>query len=186
MRESDVPVYHIRTLTPELAASVRGEMLAALNGDGSCSLDNQRVSCFASESCARGARPPATTFEASPTTHAFAALDGAGHLLGCVRATPARGGMIQALFPPIALGERDLLLSSLCVAHAWRKKGIGATLVRQVLSVDAAADVYLCIARLNDKHVDKLLKIYGDLGFSRCGVSERYILMCHPATPSAA
>ena len=80
-----------------------------------------------------------------------------------MRATPRARGAIQALFPPIALGERDLLLSSLCVAHAWRRNGIGPALVRQVLNVDAAADVYLCIARLNDKHVDKLLKIYGDL-----------------------
>jgi GNAT superfamily N-acetyltransferase len=149
-------------LTPELAAALKAQAAVALNGDGSCSLQAMRTSCFASENCAHGGgsqRHSAMQLDVLLSQpHAFVAVsdvapDGTTRLaedafVGCVSCGPARHSYAARLFPQTAFSAHAHVLSNLCVASDYRGHNVGRRLVDAVVGVgDVPQNTYLLVAR---------------------------------------
>ena len=66
--------YTVAPIDGELARQLWAQMNRSLNGDGSCSLENQRRSCFANEYCATGASPASSVAGLVAAPHCFVAV----------------------------------------------------------------------------------------------------------------
>ena len=185
MRDELIPVVDVLPLTPELVRTCNEAASVALSGDGTCSLENVAISCFASEACARGQSPLMDLAALVSSRHSFVALH-EGNFVGCVSAHPCRLAHVVRLFPDLCFGPEDLLLSNLCVAHACRGQPFraGRKLIETVLDV-APANLYLLVALgpcLEERSAN-LRRMYAHLGFREVVACERAVLMRYEAHP---
>ena len=207
MRETTGPTICVVPLTADLARRLREEASDALTGDGSCSLHAMRTSCFASELCTHGGREQISSMDLESMLHmphAFVAIathasDPRQHFVGCVSAMDARHSVATSLFPHHPFCDGALVLGNLCVADAYRKHGVGRSLVNRILET-RTPEVYLLIARGEDSpnpavvatfrdRVNRLRSTYHRLDFEPMCDCSRAILLRHRGvrlTPTTA
>lgn len=128
----------VSRLTPQLAKMLEKEAAEALNGDGSCSIDNMEKSCFASETCSDSRFPDLSLEVMLAAQYAFVAMKGS-MFLGCVTANTPRAHMKQFL------PQNVLLLSNLCVAYKARGQKVGKRLVDTIKQVAKETAKTLCL-----------------------------------------
>ena len=184
-------------LTAELAEMLHEDSQQALGGDGSCTLRNMNVSCFAAEHCAKGGHGTSSTLRSLlGGGYAFVCIDDTyspPRFVGCVQAKLCPS-YVAAMFPP-DLRPRGLVLFSLCVDDRYRRQHVGARLVQRVLDVgcEAGLSVHLlvdkgrsatgeCVAAFHDR-VPRLRETYARLGWAEECESDDYILFRQPRGP---
>lgn len=187
-------------LTRALATHYRGSSRSALSGDGSCSLENMRDSCFASEACNRRSTPCMTIEDLLSAKIAFVAVDG-DHFVGCVSASDSSSLCYD--FPHCRSTE-GLLLSNLCVSKPYRRYGVGKLLIAAVVA-KASPSTYLLVARVRDheqagmpeervqeqvqmrkvfeERVQRLFATYRKLSFENIGTSDTAFLFQYLPLP---
>lgn len=187
MRLPRLPQVRLVPLTRALVDRLRAEASHALDGDRSCSLHAMTTSCFASETCARGARPMDLE-DMLLQPHAYAAVDQTGAFVGCVSAAPLASETLRRLFPHYSPPFGSLLLSNLCVAEAYRKEGVGRRLVDAVRA-QAGSVVHLLVARHGERsaspdvaaafavRVPRLRATYAHMGFDAVDECDDAVLM---------
>lgn len=165
-------------LNPELLDRLQYEARRALNGDGSCSLENMQVSCFASERCANGDDRIMELRDIYQSSWmAYVALREGSHFCGCVSVTQASSSPTLAKYFPLQklVFPDALLLSNLCASYSERGIGLGSRLVYKILA--HKKPVYLLVSKIGlahsnedivtaySKRVPKLKDIYKSMGF---------------------
>lgn len=185
-------------LTAELAAELKAEAALALNGDGTCSLEAQRTSCFASELCGRGGSSNMQLDQLLGSPYRWVALSdedpdgkplGRCTFVGCVSAGCATHA--KSLFRLCDFQPGCLVLSNLCVHSKYRNRRergernshVGRRLVEQVVGL-TAPQLYLMIARgagdgVFATRVPMLQAVYANLGFEECGECPQAFLLRH-------
>ena len=184
-----VPRVRIVPLTTELARLHDTAASACLVGDRTCSLDNMRRSCFASELCAQS-RPlhmSLRSFVGAPL--ALVALvredDGGESFGGCVCAGAPEG--FRALFSQLD-DKRDVVLSNLCVSEARRGLGIGRALLERTREWAMGRPLYLTVARAAsatdadvvtafEERVARLIETYERCRFRQCASCAEALLL---------
>ena len=118
MKQRIMPVLH---LTSSLAQKYDEKSREAFIGDGTCSLQNMELSCFASESCNQNRRN--LTFQLKNLMNEDLSLIYVHNdtFLGCLSAhrTDASSAL-QILFPYLNPESGSVLVSNLCVSSASR------------------------------------------------------------------
>ena len=189
-------------LTAELASQLNGEAALALNGDGTCSLEAMRTSCFASELCGQGGSAMQLD-QLLGAPHKWVALSDRGPdgepldrqaFVGCVSAGSHHHA--RSMFRLHEFEPDSLVLSNLCVHSKYRNRRelgdrnlhVGRKLVQKVLDL-GAPKIYLMIARdpggdastVFASRVPMLQAVYSNLGFHECGECQRAFLLRHGA-----
>ena len=189
----------IETLTPTLLDHLRAQASVALNGDGTCSLENMEISCFASEFCSANTFPSMDLEHLRACLYAFVAVtdmvpqeyagfsDGGVRFIGCVSANPPCKRATN-LLPHMNIDA--LVISNLCVAPAYRTLGVGRRLIESILNL-RAPDTFLMVARgpdesndasgdlLNifDQRVPRLVAMYEQRGFRQINADRHAVLL---------
>lgn len=195
----------VRVLNGTLAERMRKSADVSINGDGKCTLETMRNSCFASEMCAAGSNRRMHLDDLLNAKHAFVYDDGhGGDFVGCVSANCCNG-QIKTMFPEHEFEPNALIISNLCVSNEKRKSNIGTLLMNRAMQrntdgpcyvlvslgfvepsvASATRDSVLCTF---DKRVPGLLAFYDKLGFKKVSQCNSAYLMRHsntaPATPA--
>lgn len=174
----------VERLTPALVAALKADAAVALNGDGRCSLKTMSMSCFASETCARG--QPFSSMQLDMLlrhTYSFVTLDAQSRsFVGCVSAEKAAlDTTVRHYLPHISIPSDAVILYNLCVSEAHRGRGAGRLLVEAIEALVPSRDkVFLLISKLNpaelnperrtvyEERVARLAATYTKLGYERC------------------
>lgn len=146
-------------LSQERLAEFREEAKRALVGDGTCSLQNTSISCFASELCACKRNPQSLELSSlmDYPIRLIAVLD--GHFVGCVAAGPLRD-VPDASLRRAARNPSDMFVVSLCVASDARNGGIGRLLLDGVRRAAPKADLFLTTRIMSDDNDSTLRQFY--------------------------
>ena len=142
----------ILPLTPAIAAELEQDASASLNGDGSCSAQNMRDSCFACEACRRGRGPRYNIRRLLDASICFVAVRTRGRdhsFVGCVSADPMGDNLLPLVAGRAAVqeGSTPYILSFLCVSGRERRGGVGRRLVSAVRAkVGCGGSVHLLVA----------------------------------------
>lgn len=135
----------VHPLTPELCDRIVRQASKALLGDRTCSIENIRTSCFASEFCALQRPMKIRVRNMLFCRHAFVALDDETQdFVGCVSSDLA-ASTLRTLFPGVSHSPTALLLSNLCVDHNHRRRQAGQKLMKTVLAL--SSDLFLLVVR---------------------------------------
>ena len=149
-----------------------------LTGDGSCSLQNQKWSCFASELCIDSKTANGYLFDNFVnSSHAFVAHE-EDEFCGCVTARPLVPSSLQVMFPHHVFEEKSGLISDLCVNQERRGEGTARKMLEAVMM---HFDVTYLLVRLGSCELMKersknLLSLYQHLGYEIVGRTDAYVL----------
>ena len=183
MKQRIMPVLH---LTSSLAQKYDEKSREAFIGDGTCSLQNMELSCFASESCNQNRRN--LTFQLKNLMNEDLSLIYVHNdtFLGCLSAhrTDASSAL-QILFPYLNPESGSVLVSNLCVSSASRGEGVCKKLMEEILR--HFNTIYVLVQRemTRDLHVNKFMKnrsqnlliVYEKLNFRLIHTSMNYFLL---------
>lgn len=168
----------------------------ALNGSGTCSADDLKTSCFATERCNCDSKaPPMRLHDLLHHRHKHVAYttgeDGHKDFVGCVSAEPAT--RYAHMFPNVRFHPDDVLVFNLCVAWKHRNplnyRGAAVRGAGRSLLSACGATPYLAIRKtsdtLNDStvrmamddRVERLQTTYAKLGCVLCNEMPNYFLL---------
>ena len=185
-----------------LAERMRKSADVSINGNGTCSLDTMRNSCFASEMCAAGSSRRMQLHDLLSAKHAFVYDEGRdGDFVGCVSADCCNEH-VEDMFAPYEFERNALIISNLCVSNEKRKSNIGTLLMERAMQENASGPCYVLVSLgfvepsvastirdsvrcTFDKRVHGLLAFYKTLGFEPVAKCDRAYLMRHSPTAPA-
>ncbi|MAT10956.1 MAG: hypothetical protein CMM02_08105 [Rhodopirellula sp.] len=145
----DLNFTEIVHLTPELLITFQEDAKRALVGDGSCSLDNVAISCFASELCSCNRNPQSLELSSLMDFPIRLVAVRENVFVGCVAAGPLRD-VPNSLLRRVGCKSSDLFVVSLCVASDARNGGIGRLLLDGVRRAAPSSDLYLTTRKMSD------------------------------------
>lgn len=181
-------------LTPELATLLHADAQRALRGDGTCTLDNMTVSCFAAEHCMQGNHAGEGILRSLlHDGYSFVCIDDTHtppKFVGCAKASLCPQYIAHKF--PCHQRPDGLVLFSLCVDERYRRQRVGARLIERVLEVGRRTrlPVFLLVARgcgatgecmlAFQARVLRLRETYTHLGWQEQCECDEYILFKHP------
>lgn len=192
----------VRVLNGTLAERMRKSADVSINGDGGCTLETMRNSCFASEMCAAGSSRRMHLDDLLNAKHGFVYDDGhGGDFVGCVSADCCNE-RIKTMFPEHEFEPNALIISNLCVSNEKRKGNIGTLLMKRAIQENTDGPCYVLVSlgfvepsvasATRDsvlctfyKRVPGLLAFYKTLGFKPVAKCDRAYLMRHSPTAPA-
>ena len=182
---------HILELNDELRMQLRDEAEEALNGDGTCNLENMD-SCFGAESCAFGQNPQMTLHDLRGP--AFVAVTDVGEdniapletprFVGCVSLGPPPSWACMKMGTP----RNCNIVYNFCITKAYRGQGIGRMLMNKCTNCKNLDDIFLLISKgspdmnhelqnVFDQRVLRLLATYEKMHFKKFAECDVAILM---------
>ena len=163
----NVNIQEVAKVPSNILQALQKSANSAISGDGSCSLPNRQISCFAAETCAAQQR----ALQFSDITHAgrtyIAYIAGMKpEFVGCVTFSEFVPDHVET-----DANKRNVMMTNLCVAKNYRGNHIGKRLIARA---PAPCTLYLEIATHPDlrERADRLRSMYAALGFEDVASSE--------------
>ena len=172
-------------LTFEVTRKCEKQMRQSFIGDGTCSLENMELSCFASEGCNHNT---SLTFDMNDYLNQDVKLVAMQDevFLGCLTASKlSMSFALKIHFPHLQPRCDSILVSNLCVSSHARGRGVCKAMLHEVFRRHKT--IYLLIARplcinevtrrLMTERSANLVKMYTHLGFHMVDENPHFYLM---------
>lgn len=138
-------MFKLKKLNKELVNNINADAFLSLYGQDSCSIEEIKTTCFASEKCMYGGNADFDSLLDS--SYKYVILNDENKFCGCVAAEVCSNGRVPHFYD-ISCSTDSLFLHTLCVDSKYRNKGLATKLIKKIKSKNKT--IFLTV--LNGKH----------------------------------